>query len=83
MPGIDSLMFGAALGLNARPSILIMDGDEELVRIAGVLRRFHFQTALRYVAEEEYHEYLTVREYTDAYRGRLIIGGQDVDVGVQ
>ena len=32
-----------SLGLFARPAIAIYDGERELLRIAGVLRRFHFQ----------------------------------------
>ena len=71
------------LGLNARPSIIIMDGPIELVRIAGVLRRYHFQTALRYAAEGKYHEYPTLRDFSRAQRKALLAAGQVIDLAVQ
>lgn len=75
--------WAASLGILARPAIVMMDGPRELVRIAGVLRRFHFQTALRYVAEGGYHVFPSLREYSRAWQAKLLSEGKVIDVGVQ
>ena len=71
------------LGLIARPGIVMFTGTTERIRVAGVLRRFHFQTALRYVAEARYAQYATSRDFGRAYREELLRAGKTVDVGVQ
>tara|TARA_B100000676_G_scaffold296100_1_gene336104 strand:+ start:492 stop:1283 length:792 start_codon:yes stop_codon:yes gene_type:complete len=71
------------LRLSARPAIVIFTNEVERIRIAGVLRRFHFQTALRYVAEAGYQHYATPRDFGRAYREQLLREGKTVDVGVQ
>ena len=72
-----------SLGLFARPAIAIYDGERELLRIAGVLRRFHFQTALRYAAEKQYAKYPSLREFSRAHRDALLQAGHTVDLGAQ
>jgi thioredoxin-related protein len=72
-----------ALNLNARPGIVLFAGGKEQVRIAGVLRRFHFQTALRYVAEEHHVFHASLREFSRAHRERLLSEGKTIDLGVQ
>jgi thioredoxin-related protein len=71
------------LKLNTRPSIVIFDGVKERVRIAGVLRRYHFQVALRYMANGHHLQYATVRDFSRAWRERLLAQGKVIDVGVQ
>lgn len=71
------------LNLEARPAIVLFAQGKEQVRIAGVLRRFHFQTALRYVAEEHYIFHASLREFSRAHREKLLSEGKTVDVGVQ
>ena len=75
--------WAATLGLAARPAIVIHADGEERVRIKGVLRRFHFQTALRYVADGHYRDYPTVRDFGRAWQEKLIAEGVVIDVGVQ
>lgn len=72
-----------ALNLTARPGIVLFADGKELVRIAGVLRRFHFQTALRYVAEEHYVFHDSLRAFSRAYREKLLSEGKTIDLGVQ
>jgi thioredoxin-related protein len=71
------------LGLAVRPAIVMVDGPVELVRIAGVLRRYHFQTALRYVAKGKYHNYPTLRDFSRAQRAQLLAAGHVIDLGAQ
>lgn len=71
------------LGLAARPSLVLYADGRERVRIKGVLRRFHFQTALRYVADGHYAKYPTVRDFGRAWQERLLAEGVTIDLGVQ
>jgi len=71
------------LGLDARPAFVLYADGRERVRIAGVLRHFHFTTALRYVGERHDRDYATLRDYSQAYRKRLLDAGIDVDMGRQ
>ena len=75
--------FAKSLKLDARPGIVLFANGTEQVRIAGVLRRFHFQTALRYVAEEQYVFHASLREFSRAHREQLLSEGKTVDLGVQ
>lgn len=71
------------LGLDARPAMLLFADGRERVRIAGVLRHFHFTTALRYVGERHERDYATLRDYGQARRQKLLDAGIDVDLGRQ
>lgn len=72
-----------ALGMDARPAFLLFAERTERVRIAGVLRHWHFTTALRYVAERRDTEYATLREFSRALRQQQLDAGVVVDLGRQ
>lgn len=72
-----------ALGIHARPGLLLFDGPRELARIEGVLRHFHFTTALRYAAERRFTEYPTLRDFARAHREALLRSGAVIDMGRQ
>ena len=80
---VSDFVIKSELGLHARPSIVLFAEGAEQVRIAGVLRRFHFQTALRYVAEGHFRSYASLRAFGRAHLDALIAAGEVVDVGVQ
>ncbi len=71
------------LGIDARPAILLYRGGREQVRIKGVLRHWHFTTAVRYVAEGHDAEYATLRDYSQALRKQQVDAGMTVDLGRQ
>ena len=71
------------LELNARPMILLFDDGREVVRIEGVLRHFHFVSALRFVAEEKFLEFPTLSAYGRDRAEQLLKAGVDVDLGRQ
>jgi len=71
------------LGINARPAFVLYAQGKELVRIDGVLRHFHFTTALRYVGEGRYLEYATLRDYSRNYQQKLLDAGVTIDLGRQ
>ncbi|MCW8907499.1 MAG: thioredoxin fold domain-containing protein [Sedimenticola sp.] len=71
------------LGIDARPAILAFAEGRELVRIKGVLRNWHFTTAIRYVGEGHYKTYPTQRKFSRALRKQQLEAGIDVDLGRQ
>lgn len=72
-----------ALGMPARPGFVLFGGGQEQARIQGVLRHFHFTTAVRYVGERQYESYPSQRAYSRAYRKSLLDAGVDIDLGRQ
>ena len=71
------------LDIDARPAILAFADGRELVRIKGVLRNWHFTTAIRYVGEGHYKTYPTQRKFSRALRKQQLEAGMDVDLGRQ
>ena len=72
--------FAEELGISYRPGIVLFNNDREIIRIDGMLRRFHFQTVLRYVSEGHYRQYPEFRDYNRAYQDTLLESGQDIDI---
>lgn len=71
------------LGMDARPAFLLYADGKEQVRIKGVLRHWHFTTALRYVAEGRHVEYATLGDFSRAFRLQQLNAGMTVDLGRQ
>ncbi len=72
-----------ALGIDARPAFVAFAEGEERVRIKGVLRHWHFTTAIRYVGEGYYETYPTLRQFSRAFRQQQLEAGINVDLGRQ
>lgn len=72
-----------ALNIDARPAIIAFADGEEQVRIEGVLRNWHFTTAIRYVGEGHYKNYSSLRKFSRAFRQQQLDAGIDVDLGRQ
>ena len=71
------------LGLNTRPAFVLIANGTERGRIKGVLRHWHFTTALRYLAERHYDAYATAREFSRAFRQQQLDAGMTLDLGRQ
>ncbi len=71
------------LGINARPAFVLFADGQDLVRIYGVLRHFHFTTALRYVGKGRYAEFATLRDYSRDRQQKLLDAGVTIDLGRQ
>jgi thioredoxin-related protein len=71
------------LGIDTRPAFLLFASGTERGRIKGVLRHWHFTTALRYLAEGHYVEYATSREFSRAFRQQQLDAGMTLDLGRQ
>jgi len=71
------------LEIDARPGILAFAEGKERVRIKGVLRNWHFTTAIRYVGEGHYKKYPALGQFSRAFRKQQLEAGIDVDLGRQ
>ena len=69
-----------SLGLTYRPGLVLFDQGNEIARVDGMLRTFHFSQVLRYVAERRFLEYPTFRDYARAHQEQLLEAGVDIDL---
>lgn len=71
--------FAETLGIEYRPSIVLFDHGREIVRIDGMLYRFHFGGTLEYVAGRHYERYPgSPFRYINEKTAELTAMGQDV-----
>ncbi len=83
--GIDGnpttpMALAAALGITYRPGILLFDKGKEVLRIDGMLRSFHFQQALRYVADRHHLKYPQFRDYRRLNTREIRESGRDIHI---
>jgi len=76
-----SRAFADSLGITYRPSLVLMDKGEEIIRIENMLYRYHFVGVLEYVSTSQYEQYPDrVWDYVDAKTDRLIRNGTNVSL---
>lgn len=72
--------YGDQLGISYRPGVVLFDRGQEIMRIDGMQRTFHFQEVLRYVGERQYERYPKFRDYMAAREEAILGSGQDIDI---
>ncbi len=72
--------FASALDITYRPGVVLFDKGKEIIRIDGMLRSFHFQQVLRYVAERHYAQYPNFGDYRKASSQAILKSGRDIDL---
>ena len=72
--------FAADLDIAYRPGVVLFDKGREITRIDGMLRGFHFQQVLRYVADQQYERYPLFGDYLRASSREILNSGQDIDL---
>jgi thioredoxin-related protein len=68
------------LDITYRPGLVLFDRGKEIIRVDGMLRSFHFQQVLRYVAEKGYERYPEFGDYRRANRREILESGRDIDI---
>lgn len=69
------------LGIEYRPTLVLLDGGKEIVRIDGMLYRYHFTGLLEYVGQGHYKTHpASPFDYIDAKTARLLADGKDVAI---
>jgi thioredoxin-related protein len=69
-----------SLEVTYRPGLVLFDQEDEIARVDGMLRTFHFSQVLRYVAERQYLKYPTFRDYARTHQEELLEAGVDIDL---
>ncbi len=75
--------FAASLGLHYRPGAVFFDGGREVLRLTGLLNRYHFREAARYAAGRHKEKYGTFGAYLRARREELLAAGETVDYSIR
>ena len=73
--------YAEKLGLVYRPSIVLFDKGEEVMRINSKLYTYHFEEILRYVGERHYEKYPeSFYDYLDVRTAEITANGRNVDL---
>ena len=73
--------YARRLDITYRPSIVMFDEGEEVLRIDTMLYSYHFAGHLRYIGGRHYQQYPeSVYEYLRVYRQDILDSGQDIDL---
>lgn len=67
-------------GVSYRPSLFLFDEGEEKARVTGLLKSFHLQQLLTYVADDKYKEYANWIEFGRVYSEEILNSGKDIDL---
>ena len=70
----------SALDITYRPGVVLYDKGKEIMRIDGMLRSFHFQQVLRYVAKRHYTQYPKFGDYRKVNSRAILKSGRDIDL---
>jgi len=68
-----------SLALDYRPGLVLFDQGRELIRADGMLNIFHFHQVLLFVADGEYRNFPSYRDYSRARRQALLAAGAVID----
>ena len=69
-----------SLNLTYRPGVVLFDKGEEIMRIDGLLKSFHFQQVLRFVGERHYSNYEKFRDFARENQQAILNSGKNIDI---
>ena len=68
------------LGISYRPALLLFAESEEKARVTGLLKSFHMQQLLTYVAQKEYENYSNWIEFGKVHTDKILKSGKNIDI---
>ena len=68
-----------SLALDYRPGLVLFDQGREIIRVDGMLNIFHLHQVLLFVADGEYQNFPSYRDYSRARRQALLDAGAVID----
>lgn len=68
------------LGISYRPALLLFAEGEEKARVTGLLKSFHMQQLLTYVAQKEYENYSNWIEFGKVHSAKILNSGKNIDI---
>jgi thioredoxin-related protein len=68
------------MNISYRPAMLFYSEGKKIEELTGLLKSFHFQQLISYVANKKYNEFATWTDYGDEYSGAILQSGKDIDI---
>ena len=68
------------LNISYRPAVLLYSEGKQIERVTGLLKAFHFQQLLNYVAEKKYKTFDNWIGYEQQQTQKILKSGKDVDI---
>ncbi len=66
--------------ISYRPTMLFYAEGKEIEQLTGLLKSFHFQQLISYIANKKYNQYPRWTDYGEEYSGAILKSGKDVDI---
>jgi len=67
-------------GISYRPTMLFYSEGKKIEQLTGLLKSFHFQQLISYVANKKYNEYPSWIAYGEEYSGDILKSGKNIDI---
>jgi thioredoxin-related protein len=67
-------------GISYRPAMMFYSEGKQIEELTGLLKSFHFQQLISYVANKKYNEYETWTAYGEEYSGAILKSGKNIDI---
>jgi len=68
------------LGISYRPTMIFYAEGKEVERLTGLIKSFHFQQLVSYIANKKYNQYATWTDYGEEYSDAILKSGKDIDI---
>ncbi len=66
--------------ISYRPAVLLYSEGKEIEKVTGLLKSFHFQQLLNFVAEKKYNEFDSWIAYLGVQSKKILESGKDIDI---
>ncbi|MCK5903357.1 MAG: thioredoxin fold domain-containing protein [Cocleimonas sp.] len=66
--------------ISYRPAVLLYSEGKEREKVTGLLKSFHFQQLLNYVADKKYNDFDTWIGYLNEQTKKILESGQNIDI---
>jgi thioredoxin-related protein len=70
----------AKRNISYRPAVFLYSEGKEIEKVTGLLKSFHFQQLLNFVAEKKYTEFDTWLGYLGEQSEKILKSGKDIDI---
>jgi thioredoxin-related protein len=67
-------------GISYRPAMIFYSEGKKIEELTGLIKSFHFQQLISYVANKKYNEYSTWAGYGEEYSAAILESGKNIDI---
>ncbi|MEE9309444.1 MAG: thioredoxin fold domain-containing protein [Cocleimonas sp.] len=66
--------------ISYRPAMLFYAEGKKIEELTGLLKSFHFQQLISFIANKKYNQYSRWTDYGEEYSGAILQSGKDIDI---